>query len=79
MIYSVRESVSYTHLDVYKRQIYTLQGTEIKFGIDERLEEKLSTLSQVFQLERDFIDTGQDDLIYVDMRYKGQPVVKTTI
>ena len=76
-----RQQVSDFHFAVASQQltIYTLQGTEIKFGIDERLEEKLSTLSQVFQLERDFIDTGQDDLIYVDMRYKGQPVVKTTI
>lgn len=58
--------------------IYTLEGTEIKFGVDERLDEKLSALSQVFQLEQDFMKTGQEDLIYVDVRYKGQPVVKTT-
>jgi cell division protein FtsQ len=75
-----RDQVSDFHYTVAGQEliIYTLQGTEIKFGEDERLDEKLSTLSQVFQLEQDFMETGQEDLIYVDMRYKGQPVVKTT-
>lgn len=58
--------------------IYTAQGTEIRFGEDERLDEKLSAISQVFQLEHEFLESGQQALVYVDIRYKGQPVVKTT-
>jgi cell division protein FtsQ len=58
--------------------IYTAEGTEIRFGKKERLDEKLSVISQVFKLEQEFLEAGQDALVYVDVRYKGQPVVKTT-
>ena len=75
-----RDQVSDFNFAVAEQEltIYTLEGTEIKFGVEERLDEKLSALSQVFQLEQDFLETGHEDLIYVDIRYKGQPVVKTT-
>jgi len=57
--------------------IYTLSGTEIRFGDLERLEEKAKTLIQVIQIETNFKKQGKDVLEYIDMRYKGEPVVKT--
>ncbi|MDD4802026.1 MAG: FtsQ-type POTRA domain-containing protein [Syntrophomonas sp.] len=60
-------------------KIYTRNGTEIRFGNMERLDEKAKTLTQVLQIESDFIKSGKDVLEYVDMRFKGEPVVKTRI
>lgn len=56
---------------------YTKSGTEVRFGSNERIEEKLALLGQVFNLEADFAKSGKDVLEYVDLRFKGQPVVKT--
>jgi cell division protein FtsQ len=58
-------------------KIYTINGTEIRFGNLERLEEKINTLMQVIQIETDLAKQGKDVLEYIDMRYKGEPVVKT--
>jgi cell division protein FtsQ len=57
-------------------KIYTLKGTEIRFGDMERLEEKTKTLTQVIQIESDFEKQGKDVLEYIDIRFKGEPVVK---
>lgn len=57
--------------------IYTEQGTEIKFGSADRLPEKLAGIRNVFQLENDFSESGTEILEYVDLRFSGQPVVKT--
>lgn len=58
--------------------MYTVEGTEIRFGTDERLDEKIAAIDQVLDLEEDFQEAGKESLIYVDIRYRGQPVVKTT-
>lgn len=57
--------------------IYTVNGTEIRFGDLERLTEKAHTLTQIIQIESDFLKQGQEVLDYIDMRFKGEPVVKT--
>lgn len=75
-----RGKVSDFHYTVSNQEliIYTVEGTEIRFGKDERLDEKLSAMSQVFQLEQEFSESGQETLIYVDIRFQGQPVVRTS-
>jgi len=75
-----RGKISDFHYTVSSKDliIYTVEGTEIRFGKDERLDEKLSAMSQVFQLEQELSESGQEALIYVDIRYKGQPVVRTS-
>lgn len=57
--------------------IYTVNGTEIRFGNNERLEEKLAFMDEVLKIEQDFIKSGEDVLEYIDLRFKGQPIVKT--
>lgn len=57
--------------------IYTLRGTEIRFGNLERLDEKAAYFSEVIQIESKFEKEGKEILDYVDLRFKGQPVVKT--
>jgi cell division protein FtsQ len=57
--------------------IYTIKGTEILFGNLDRLDEKVKTLAQVIQLENDMEQRGIDTLEYVDIRFKGEPVLKT--
>lgn len=57
--------------------IYTLHGTEIRFGNLDRLEEKVANFTKVIEIEADFEKEGKEVLDYVDLRFKGQPVVKT--
>lgn len=57
--------------------IYTLRGTEIRFGNLERLEEKAACFSQTIEIETNFEQEGKEVLDYVDLRFKGQPVIKT--
>jgi cell division protein FtsQ len=57
--------------------IYSINGTEIKFGNLDRLKEKIKIFSQIFKMEKDFPIQYKGVLQYVDLRYKGQPVIKT--
>jgi cell division protein FtsQ len=59
--------------------IYTLKGTEVRFGDLERLDEKVKSFAQVIGIENDMEKKGQDVLDYVDIRFKGEPVLKTRI
>ena len=58
-------------------KIYTIQGTEIRFGDLERLDEKVKMFNEVLNMEEQMSDKGIDELEYVDLRFKGEPVVKT--
>jgi cell division protein FtsQ len=58
-------------------KIYTVKGTEVRFGDLERLDEKMKNLAQVFQMEKDFDQQGKEVLDYVDIRFTGEPVLKT--
>ena len=60
-------------------KIYTVKGTEIRFGNLERLEEKIKTFTQIFQIENDLEKQGKEVLEYVDIRFKGEPVLKTRV
>jgi cell division protein FtsQ len=59
--------------------IYTIKGTEILFGNLDRLDEKVQTFAQVIQLENDMEAKGNDALEYVDIRFTGEPVLKTRV
>ncbi len=76
-----RPNISQFH---YKNQdksllIYTIQGTEVRFGNLDRLKEKTKKFSEVLKMESDLQKEGKDVLDYVDLRFKGQAVVKTRI
>jgi len=58
-------------------KIYTLKGTEVRFGNLERLDEKTKFLVQIFQLESTLQKQGRNTLEYVDLRFNGEPVLKT--
>ncbi len=58
-------------------RVYTLKGTEVRFGDLDRLDEKIKTFSEVLQIENDLDAKGSDELDYVDIRFKGEPVLKT--
>lgn len=53
--------------------IYTLRGTEVRFGGLERLEEKVGLFEQVMKISEK-AKTNQF-IQYVDLRYTGQPVI----
>lgn len=74
-----REEISEFHYINKEKSLllYTLKGTEIRFGREERLEEKVQLVLEVMSLEENMEQEGEDVLEYVDIRYKGQPVVKT--
>lgn len=59
--------------------MYTQRGTEIRWGKSERNKEKAAYLEQVFGLEKDMDDKGDNSLEYVDLRFQGQPVLKSKI
>ena len=50
--------------------IYTSGGTEIKFGSEERLEEKATFIHDILKLEREFYENGTEVLEYIDLRFK---------
>lgn len=56
--------------------VYTLRGTEVRFGDLERLEEKAAFLDQLIKIEDDLQYEGREVLKYIDLRFKGQPVIK---
>lgn len=59
--------------------IYSRGGTEFRWGTTERMQEKVAFFKQMLKIERDMQAKGDNDLEYVDLRYKGQPVVKTVM
>lgn len=77
---SARESISDFHLnDKEELIIYTSYGTEIRFGNEERLEDKATFIHDILKLENEFNQNGTEVLEYIDLRFKGQPVVKTKV
>jgi cell division protein FtsQ len=74
-----RKEISQFHYQNKSGEIllYTCQGTEFRWGNNERLEEKIAVFKQMLKVESDMQFKGNDDIDYVDLRFKGQPVVKT--
>ncbi len=72
------QNISEFHYDYIKEEImiYTLKGTEIKFGNLDRMEEKAELIDQVFIMENDMEKDGTDMLEYIDIRFTGQPALK---
>ncbi len=72
------KSISEFHYDSVKEEIiiYTLKGTEIKFGNLDRMEEKVELIGQAFPMEIDLEEDGTGKLEYIDIRFTGQPVLK---
>jgi cell division protein FtsQ len=73
-----REKISDFHLQNGNMDIiiYTLAGTEIRFGNIDRLEEKTSYFSYIFEQEENLAAVGTQALEYIDLSFQGQPVVK---
>ncbi|QGT99139.1 Cell division protein FtsQ [Candidatus Syntrophocurvum alkaliphilum] len=59
--------------------IFTLNGTEIRFGDKERFEEKVKFFNNILLFEQQLNEEGRDVLKYVDLRFKGQPIVSTLL
>jgi cell division protein FtsQ len=57
--------------------IYTLAGTEVRYGSLERVDEKATNFAEALKIEATLQKEGKDQLDYVDLRFTGQPVVKT--
>jgi cell division protein FtsQ len=76
-----QKEISQMHYQNQEKEIliFTNRGTEIRWGKADRLEEKAAYFKQMLDLEQDMQEKGNDALDYVDLRFKGQPVVKTTM
>lgn len=74
-----RQNISQFHYSNQEKSllIYTLHGTEIRFGNLDRLQDKAAQFSEALKIEADFEKEGKDVVNYIDLRFKGQPVVKT--
>ena len=75
----VRSQISEFHFDDQSNslKIYTIQGTEVRFGDVDRLDEKLRSIPQVLEIENDMEEQGTDVLEYVDIRFQGEAIIKT--
>ncbi len=73
-----QDLISEYHFNSEKQEIiiYTLKGTEIKFGNLDRMEEKTEMIKQVYQMEKELEEDGTGVLEYVDLRFSGQPVLR---
>ncbi|NLO20526.1 MAG: FtsQ-type POTRA domain-containing protein [Syntrophomonadaceae bacterium] len=73
-----KEQISQFHYESEKNEIiiYTLRGSEIKFGNLERLNEKTALINQVFEMEERLEEEGTGVLQYIDLRFSGQPVLQ---
>ncbi|WP_172674161.1 cell division protein FtsQ/DivIB [Syntrophomonas palmitatica] len=77
---AVKQNISEFHYNNSTKEllIYTVSGTEIRWGDKSREDEKLSHLTQVVtKLEKTIANQGKDSLEYVDIRFEGEPVLKT--
>jgi len=76
---SDRQEISDFHFLGNKKELifYTEKGTEIRWGKNERLEEKAAFFNRILELEKDLDKAGNDALDYVDLRFAGQPAIKT--
>ncbi len=74
-----RMKISDFHYNDRNKEIiaYTEEGTEVRFGNLERLEEKAGFFSEILQIEKNLQKKGTEVLEYVDLRFEGQPVIKT--
>ena len=73
-----RENISQFHYNNQKSLlIYTLEGTEIRYGTLERVDEKAANFTEALKIEASLQKEGKEQLDYVDLRFSGQPVVKT--
>lgn len=57
--------------------LYTLEGTEVRYGTLERVDEKAANFTETLKIEASLHNEGKEQLDYVDLRFSGRPVVKT--
>jgi cell division protein FtsQ len=70
---SLVQQISEYHLtDEGQLVMYTIRGTEVRFGGEERLTEKIGFFQEAMKLDN---NGTQGALRYIDLRYKGQPVI----
>ncbi len=73
-----REEISeYLYLTEEKSLvIYTMAGTEVRFGDLDRLELKISYMQEIQKKEKETEATGKNGIMYVDMRFEGMPSIR---
>lgn len=54
--------------------VFTIDGTEVRLGGEDRLDEKISYWRRVIKMEKE--RGNQNGLEYIDLRFKGQPVIQ---
>ncbi|MGI6514092.1 MAG: FtsQ-type POTRA domain-containing protein [Syntrophomonadaceae bacterium] len=54
--------------------VFTLDGTEVRLGDRERLDEKISYWRRVIKKQKE--EDDHSGLEYIDLRFKGQPVIQ---
>ncbi len=64
----------YHYLELEQMIVYTLDGTEVRLGGTDRLEEKISLWQRVIKMQNE--KGSQGSLEYIDLRFKGQPVIQ---
>lgn len=73
-----RNNISEYHYQSKSKEVlvFTLKGTEVRFGNLERLKEKAVQFEQIFAMESELEENGTGAIQYVDIRFEGNPVLK---
>ncbi len=76
---SERADISEFHYIMQSKEItiFLVNGTEIRFGDLSRQSEKMELLKKCMDMDTEFRANDGDVIEYVDLRFKGQPVIKT--
>lgn len=73
--YWLTEQVSEYHCSKDRQvSVFTMDGTEIKLGGSDRMDEKLRFLEEAMKLKKQ--KDSEQTFNYIDLRYNGQPVIK---
>ncbi len=73
-----QEEISEYHYQTQEDMLilYTLAGTEIRFGNLDRIDVKVGYMKEIQKKEQEAQETGTGGILYVDMRFEGMPSIK---
>lgn len=70
----LQEISEYHYSNLGQVIVYTVDGTEVRLGGMDRLEEKISLWQRVIKMQEE--NGSQGRLDYIDLRFKGQPIIQ---
>lgn len=70
----LQEVSEFHYTDLGQVTVFTLDGTEVRLGGKDRLDEKISLWRRVINMQSE--NESQGEWEYIDLRFKGQPIIQ---